>query len=408
MLHQACLNTLDIISTAMLRHACRLWRLAAVPAVPTAAVRFSTGPAREQLASSGYPDMSPSRHLLDRCLEAAAGRGVDSSDYHPWLPVDLFQTLLVDIHEYAGCSWFTAIVCTCLAIRALLMPVTIAAMRGSREKAILQPEYEELMQKQKALRMDSDPDKSQKIQKKLQAFTQKHGRLFMMKGTWNLFLVQMPLYITAFAALRGMANHPDMFRGFAMESPLWLESLALADPYCILPVITGAIMITNTELFGSVDTEATQIEEKGDGAAFGQNTMQKYQKHIMRGSAVLFIPMTMNFPAGVFIFMSSNMAAAAAQSRALRHPLAERWLELPSPKPAKDAKASSTAARATPHLDFQKLRREFLKGTEIGMKLEPPTRFATLTNAITLAHPKPMVPEATLLQPRASYAVRRK
>ena len=30
------------------------------------------------------------------------------------------------------------------------MPVTIAAMRGSREKAILQPEYEELMQKQKA------------------------------------------------------------------------------------------------------------------------------------------------------------------------------------------------------------------------------------------------------------------
>lgn len=51
-----------------------------------------------------------SQNLLDRCLEAAAGRGTDfASEYRPWLPVDLFQTLLVDIHEYAGCSWFAAI-----------------------------------------------------------------------------------------------------------------------------------------------------------------------------------------------------------------------------------------------------------------------------------------------------------
>lgn len=34
----------------------------------------------------------------------------------------------------------------------------------------------------------------------------------------------------------------DLFRGFAMESPLWLDSLALADPTYILPVLTSAIM----------------------------------------------------------------------------------------------------------------------------------------------------------------------
>ena len=53
---------------------------------------------------------SMSHNLLDRCMEAALGRGTDlSSEYSPYLPVDLLQTLLVDIHEYAGCSWFTAI-----------------------------------------------------------------------------------------------------------------------------------------------------------------------------------------------------------------------------------------------------------------------------------------------------------
>ena len=165
-----------------------------------------------------------SHNLLDRCMEAALSRGTDlSSEYSPWLPVDLLQTLLVDIHEYAGCSWFTAIdsqlklwarfafghvhaqmlqvmwmqchgmpickgfwisdgtskwivmivvsfvslllgcywvavssfsfrfqVCSCIGIRAVILPVSIAAIRGSREKAILQPEYEKLMQQQKA------------------------------------------------------------------------------------------------------------------------------------------------------------------------------------------------------------------------------------------------------------------
>ncbi|CAK9027586.1 unnamed protein product [Durusdinium trenchii] len=289
------------------------------------------GPVREQIASSGYPDMSMSRILLDRCLEEAVGRGVDvSSAYEPWLPVDLFQTLLVDIHEHTGCTWLSAIVCTCVAIRTLLLPVSVASIRGSREKAVLQPQYENLMQKQKELRIDGDPEKNSKIQKQIQQFTQKHGRLFMMKGTWNLIFVQLPLYITAFAALRGMAGHPDLFRGFAMESPLWLESLALADPCYVMPILTSAIMLTNQELFGSVDTEAAAPTEVADGSGqVGQSTMQKYQKIIARISALLFIPFTQSFPAGVFIFMCTNMVTAAAQNQVLRQPAVERWLEIP-------------------------------------------------------------------------------
>ena len=39
---------------------------------------------------------SMSHNLLDRCMEAALGRGTDlSSEYSPYLPVDLLQTLLL-------------------------------------------------------------------------------------------------------------------------------------------------------------------------------------------------------------------------------------------------------------------------------------------------------------------------
>eukprot|EP00930_Biecheleria_cincta_P044239 TRINITY_DN30366_c0_g1_i1.p1 TRINITY_DN30366_c0_g1~~TRINITY_DN30366_c0_g1_i1.p1 ORF type:complete len:471 (-),score=93.68 TRINITY_DN30366_c0_g1_i1:48-1424(-) len=303
-------------------------------------VAAPTGSIADTLANSGYPDHSMSLNLLQKCAEAAVGRGVDvAAEYHPWLPVDLFQTMLVDVHEYTGCSWMTAIVFTCLGIRLISLPITVSAMRGAREKAILQPEFQELTAKQNALQLEGDQEKTQEIQKKIQAFTQKHGKFFMLRGTGNLLLFQMPLYVTAFAAIRGIASHPDMFRGFAMEAPLWLDSLALADPYYILPVLTGCIMLTNAELFGSIDTEAAAASPVGEttepaaaaggAAAVGQNTLQKYQKHFMRGSAIMFIPLTMSFPAGVFVFMSTNMLASTFQNRLLRNPSMERLLELP-------------------------------------------------------------------------------
>ena len=43
-----------------------------------------------------------------------------------------------------------------------------------------------------------------------------------------------------------------------MEAPLWGESLALADPYAILPVTTSLLILTNVELYGTVDA-ATEV-----------------------------------------------------------------------------------------------------------------------------------------------------
>lgn len=268
-----------------------------------------------------------SQHLLDRCVAEATYRGIDvNAEYEPYLPVDLMQTLMLNVHDYAGCSWGMAIVLGCISIRIVTLPVSVAAIRGSREKAMIQPVFNKLMEEQKQAAADGDQERTQKVAKEIQAFTNKHGRFFMLKGAWNLLCIQMPLYITAFAAMRGIASHPDTYKGFAMESPLWLDSLALADPYALLPIFTGAIMLTNTELFGSIDTETAAVTPGNQSAAF-----EKYKPYIMRGSAVLFVPMTWNFPAGIFIFMSTNMIVATFQNRLLKVPALERMLEIPPP-----------------------------------------------------------------------------
>ena len=71
-------------------------------------------------------------------------------------------------------------------------------------------------------------------------------------------------------------------------------------------------MMTNTELFGSVDTEAvpTATGAGGDdsGSPLGQNTLQKYQKYVMRGSALMFIPFTSGFPAGLWAALAETFA----------------------------------------------------------------------------------------------------
>jgi len=278
--------------------------------------------------SIGFPSGSFSHNLLVRCQEAAVSRGTTpNGPYEPWLPTDLMQTLLVDVHDWAGCSWSLSIVVAVLSIRLVTLPVSVAAIKGNREKALIKPQFEEIQQRQEALK--DSPEKIAKVNQEMQEFLQKHGRLWMLKGTWNLLLFQMPLYITSFAAMRGFASRPDLFPGFAMEGPLWLDSLALADPYCVMPVLTAGIMLTNMELFGSIDTEAQMITETKATPGKGQSTFQKYQKWIVRGSTVLFVPFTMNFPAATFFFMATNIATASIQNRILRLPAMERFLEIP-------------------------------------------------------------------------------
>lgn len=359
------------------------------------------GPTQALVDAAGYPADSMSRNLLLRCMDEAVLRGIDvTSVYTPWLPVDVMQTLIINVHDGMGCSWFMSIVVACLGIRVVTLPVSIAAIRGAREKALIQPEFQKLTEQQRQLSMEGNQQKAQEVAKKLQAFTQKHGKLFMLKGSWNLICFQMPLYITAFAAMRGFANYPDVFRGFAMEAPLWLDSLALSDPYCLMPLFTASLMLTNTELHGSIDTEVSQaspLAEVGGQPA----TMQKYQKWVMRGAAVMFIPMTWNFPAGVFVFMSTNMLCSSFQNRILRLPALERLLEIPAL--AKDQEAANIAASKGPPalLPLAGTVPQLARGSSFGMAVAN-SAGARQARPVVLAPARPTTLRDALIAARAA------
>jgi len=302
-------------------------------------------------AAGQQPDGTLAAMLLERCRESAIGRGINFEvPYEPWINVDLMQTLLIDMHEAYGCSWSVALVMTVLAIRIVTIPIQISALKGARSRALLQPEMNRLMAARNAATAPADINRTTKD---LQAFNNKHGRFFMLRGVWNLLLFQVPLYLTAYAATRGLANYPDLYTGFALEAPLWLESLALPDPYAILPIAVSAVMLTNVELFGSVDTEMQQVQptiqqQESNPQVAGQATVAKYQKWVMRGGALVLIPLTWNFPSSTFIFMLTNITMATTQNRLLRTPTMERLLEIPPPPESKEAKAGEKSLQRQP------------------------------------------------------------
>eukprot|EP00812_Abedinium_dasypus_P003059 NODE_1375_length_1162_cov_158.635050.p1 GENE.NODE_1375_length_1162_cov_158.635050~~NODE_1375_length_1162_cov_158.635050.p1 ORF type:complete len:363 (-),score=93.57 NODE_1375_length_1162_cov_158.635050:57-1004(-) len=140
----------------------------------------------------------------------------------------------------------------------------------------------------------------------------------------------MPLYMSAMLSMRGLATHPNLFPSFSMESPLWLDSLALPDQTCAMPVLMAALMLTNLEVFGSIDTQLPAM----DGQAAGLNIpiSRKYQRWLMRGGTLVSIPMLWNFSSATFVFMMTNMVTASVLNRTLDLQAVSRFFEIP-PKP---------------------------------------------------------------------------
>ena len=99
----------------------------------------------------------------------------------------------------------------------------------------------------------------------------------------------------------GMCTHPEAFRSFALDAPGWLDSLALPDPYGILPAISILAVLSNIEFstraFAKLRSVPLTEKEKSD---------EQYMLLVLRGATMLFAPMTMWLPSCMYVMLVSN------------------------------------------------------------------------------------------------------
>lgn len=206
-------------------------------------------------------------------------------------------SLLNAVHDVTGLPWWLAIAASTIAIRSLLLPVTLMTMRNSARMSALKPDIEEKREVVMEAVRSGDRPLAAERQKEMQEFMRTAGvtPLKVLAGP----LVQFPVFISFFVGLRRLSQADPTF---ATGGAMWFVDLAVKDPTFVLPVICGASLVTMTELGG--DTGSTQ--------------MSKEMRMGMRAIALLSVPMTYWFPSAVFCYWIPNNVFSILLGAALR------------------------------------------------------------------------------------------
>jgi len=137
-----------------------------------------------------------------------------------------FFKVLLWIHDHIG-NWGWSIILFTLLVKLILFPLSYKGMMSMQKLKDLAPKMKELKEKYK--------DDPAKLNMKMMEMYKKHGANPM--GGCLPMLLQIPVF---FALYRVLLN-ADELQG-AVWIPGWIDNLAAADPYYILPVLMGLSM----------------------------------------------------------------------------------------------------------------------------------------------------------------------
>lgn len=192
-------------------------------------------------------------------------------------PVGGLEAMLEAIHVYSGLPWWGAIALATITVRLALLPLMVKIQRNNARLMNINPDVTRIMDNLKTAQAQGDSLSVGKYTKELQTLFAKN-ECHPMKSM-GLPLIQMPVMISFFMAIRGMAEVP--VPGLHDQGLAWFTDLASKDPYYVLPVLSAATMMTVLE----AGTEA--------GAA---NPQSKGMKNFFRGLSVVMVPFTAWMP----------------------------------------------------------------------------------------------------------------
>ena len=151
-----------------------------------------------------------------------------------WGPTAFIETLLEHVHIYTGTPWWATIVITALLVRLSLLKAYIGAADTAGRLAVLTPHLEPVKARIAAARAVQDQQALMIATEELRGMFKK-ANVKMLKLA--VPLIQVPLGYGTFRLMRGMAALP--VPGLDEGGFLWLKDLTVADPYSILPIVTG-------------------------------------------------------------------------------------------------------------------------------------------------------------------------
>jgi YidC/Oxa1 family membrane protein insertase len=197
-------------------------------------------------------------------------------------------------------NWGVAIIVLTILLKAVTWFPTQKSMKSMKAMAKLKPEMDKLKER-------FGDDKNQLNLATMELY-KKHG--VNPLGGCLPVLIQMPIYIALYSML---GNSVELYR-----SPFvgWIRDLTAADPYFVLPILTGVLMFVQQK------TQPTPPDSQ--------------QKMMMYMTPVMFTAFSIFLPAGLTIYILTNTVLTFLQ----------QYLMNRGDKPARPKAVATKPARA--------------------------------------------------------------
>lgn len=237
--------------------------------------------------------------------------GLDHSFINPagWLR-DAFEA----IHVGFGLPWWGTILVTTLCLRLALFPLIIRMQAHGARMAAISDQQKVLMEKMTQARTAGDAMAQQVYTGQLQQLWKDHD-VHPVRAL-GLPMLQMPLFLSFFFAIRGMVTLPvpQMKEG----GLAWFTDLTVADPYFVLPVTSMLFTLA-----------VIQVGADGTGGAKSRS-----QLHIMNGMkflTVAAIPFVGQMASGLTFYWTFTNMITLVQSKSLQMPAVKRLFNIKTP-----------------------------------------------------------------------------
>ncbi len=190
----------------------------------------------------------------------------------------LANDVLVWLHDTIGLEWGVAIIVLTFLTRLLILPLSMKQIRSMRALQAHQPEIKKIQAQYK--------DDRQRLQRELMAFYQENQ--INPFASCIPLLLQLPVFLALYYALRSFLPH-EVCTGGATDCPaasfLFIPSL--------LEAATGAVLVVLIVLY-----VGTQL---GAGLVMSASS-DRQQRLMMMALPVVFVPIIINFPAGLVVY----------------------------------------------------------------------------------------------------------
>ena len=272
------------------------------------------------VAAQPAPSVASGAEAASFLIPSVTETGVELATMDLWRNTQLAIEGMDYLHMASGLPWWATIAGATCALRLLMVPLAIKTIRNGVALAHAQPHLMKLRD-QMAAKPPSTP-----AENKMWANKQKE---VMTKYKCNplrslaMPLVQMPVFMTMFFGLREMG---DLYPSMATGGTAWFTDLTVHDPYYALPIISSLTFLAI-------------IEVGAEGAA--QTSQSGTMKKFMRGLALIMIPATCQFPAGVFMYWVTSNFFSLSQTALLKIPALKKALDIgdpPKPAPGTETK----------------------------------------------------------------------